>query len=354
MTERDPLWLQGGNYTGTEDRLALAAIFGSRHFVDLAPSTSPLVSAGGGHGVVGEGDMAVAAGAGTAVTVSLGLALVRGTQQGDQGVYITSNDASKSLTISAADATNPRKDLIVTRVKDAEFGISGDTGPLEVVTGTPTSGLTAGNATGRPTPPENALVLAEVLVPAAAASSASYTITDLRTRAYSLGGVGVCTSTNRPAPPYTGQLIFETDTTAVMVYSGGAWVELSRSGAWLTRTPTLTGFGTVSYNTQSYKFEGKKCLARGSITLSAALTGAPTVNLPVAAITRANFISLGVARYQDTGTKLWTGTCHIASGATTIGFVHSGAAGTGNVDATNPFTFGNTDTIEYSIVYETA
>lgn len=227
MTEGDPLWLQAGNYVGDEDRRAFAAMFGSRHYVDLAPSTSPLVSAGGGHGVVGAADMTVTAAAGMTVSVSLGLAIVRGTQQGDQGVYVTSNDAAKSLTISASDATNPRKDLIVTRVKDNQYGIAGDTGPLEVVAGTPTAGLTAGNATGRPTPPENALVLAEVLVPAAAVSSASFTITDLRTRAYALGGVAVCTSTTRPNPATAGMTIHETDTNRRYGYDGAAWQPIS-------------------------------------------------------------------------------------------------------------------------------
>lgn len=223
MTERDVPFLQGGNYTAAEVRRIVSALTGAPDFVDLNPSTSPLVSAGGGHGVVRSTDMAVTAGAGTTVNVAEGLALVRGTQQSDQGVYVTSNDAPKNLTISAADATNPRKDLIVSRVKDAEYGISGDTGPLEVVSGTPTGGLTAGNATGRPTPPENALILAEVFVPAAAASSASYTITDLRTRAYALGATAVCKSTTRPTSIGEGQVIYELDTNREWFYDGAAW-----------------------------------------------------------------------------------------------------------------------------------
>lgn len=243
MTARDPLWLQAGNYTATEDRIALAALLSARHFVDLAPSTSPLVSAGGGHGVFGDG-MAVSAGAGTSVNVALGVAAVRGTQQSDQGVYITSNDASFNVAISAADATNPRKDLIVTRVKDAEFAIAGDTGPIEVVTGTPTGGLTAGNATGRPTPPENALVLAEVYVPAAAASSASYTITDLRTRAYAAGGCAVCTSTTRPTSAPVGQLIYEIDTKRVYAYDGTSWLLIGPDMPHSTEAHVTAAAGT--------------------------------------------------------------------------------------------------------------
>lgn len=35
---------------------------------------------------------------------------------------------------------------------------------------------------------------------------------------------GVCTSTTRPAAPYTGQVIFETDTNKMLVWNTSAWV----------------------------------------------------------------------------------------------------------------------------------
>lgn len=283
MAERDPLWLQAGNYTATEDRIALAAMTGGRHFVDLAPSTSPLVSAGGGHGVVGAADMTVTAGAGTTVNVSLGLAMVRGTQQSDQGVYITSNDAAKNLAISAADATNPRKDLVVTRVKDNEFGIAGDTGPLEIVTGTPTGGLTAGNATGRPTPPENSLVLAEVFVPAGAASSASYTITDLRTRAYALGGVAACSSTTMPNPASEGLVAAVLNKDRLEMHDGAAWqrgpnwAAAGRTGVRLRRVAVQNiGSGAsanLSWDTEDFDSDGFIAVPSTTITIPAGLGG---------------------------------------------------------------------------------
>jgi hypothetical protein len=42
---------------------------------------------------------------------------------------------------------------------------------------------------------------------------------------------GVCTSTNRPANPYDGQVIYETDTDRTLVYNGTGWVFLSTSTA---------------------------------------------------------------------------------------------------------------------------
>jgi hypothetical protein len=40
---------------------------------------------------------------------------------------------------------------------------------------------------------------------------------------------GVCTSTTRPTAPYEGQMIYETDTDLVLVWSGSAWVEIASS-----------------------------------------------------------------------------------------------------------------------------
>ena len=39
----------------------------------------------------------------------------------------------------------------------------------------------------------------------------------------SLSKPGVCTSSTRPATPYEGQMIYETDTDKVLVYNGSAW-----------------------------------------------------------------------------------------------------------------------------------
>ena len=42
----------------------------------------------------------------------------------------------------------------------------------------------------------------------------------------SLSKPGVCTSSTRPATPYEGQQIYETDTDKVLVYNGSAWKQV--------------------------------------------------------------------------------------------------------------------------------
>jgi len=51
---------------------------------------------------------------------------------------------------------------------------------------------------------------------------------------------GVCTSTTRPATPYTGQHIYESDTNLEYVWNGSAWVQnyISAASPALTGTPT--------------------------------------------------------------------------------------------------------------------
>lgn len=63
---------------------------------------------------------------------------------------------------------------------------------------------------------------------------------------------GVCTSSTRPASPYEGQVIYETDTDRTLVWNGTAWVDVStgqagRSGL-VKIVPTGATNGTVEAN----------------------------------------------------------------------------------------------------------
>jgi hypothetical protein len=67
---------------------------------------------------------------------------------------------------------------------------------------------------------------------------------------YGIGSVkpGVCTSTTRPGSPFTGQIIYETDTTLAKVWTGSAWVD-TPPGKANTASPTFTGTVTLPADT---------------------------------------------------------------------------------------------------------
>lgn len=202
MTERTPpLNLQNATtHTAAGDRALIHSIFGGREGV--AGSTDLAVSQNGSPNM--------------SVNIAAGRGVVFGDTASDQQLYHIWNDATVNKTISAADPTNPRRDLIVAEVRDhfMDGGGSNDW-RLRVITGTP-----AGSPAD-PALPNNCLLLARVAVAAAASSITNANITDLRPRAGTVGSCDViCTSTTRPAVPFVGMKIYETDTAKELVYAG--------------------------------------------------------------------------------------------------------------------------------------
>ena len=59
---------------------------------------------------------------------------------------------------------------------------------------------------------------------------------------------GVCTSSTRPAVPFEGQMIYETDTDKVLVYNGSAWYP-NWNLPWGLVALTKTSASNGSYNT---------------------------------------------------------------------------------------------------------
>ena len=62
---------------------------------------------------------------------------------------------------------------------------------------------------------------------------------------YGIGSLkpGVCTSTTRPAAPYVGQTIFETDTKIMKVWLGSYWSNGTAHSSTLNATYLLVGGG---------------------------------------------------------------------------------------------------------------
>lgn len=184
MTVRSvPIFLQAGSHPAEETRLMLGGMLGTAtgSFAGGVASSDPA------HGVVRTGDFAVTQN-GTpnmSVNVAAGGAFIRGTQNANQGAYHVWNDGTVNLSISAADATNGRRDLVIAQVRDAFYSGATNDARITVVTGTPAASPVDPSLASFP----NALVLARITVAAGDTAINTADITDLRTVANQIGKI---------------------------------------------------------------------------------------------------------------------------------------------------------------------
>lgn len=165
MTLITPEFLRAKRYTALRDRLAL------EHGGPVQP------------GVWDAGDFKVTQRGTPSMNVDVagGYALVDANNATNRGLYHVENDAAVVVPFTAAHATLPRLDQVFLVVNDSnDGGDAGDDPQLLVVDGTPTAGATLDNRTGFGTVPENALRLADVLVPAASTTVTTANIRDRR------------------------------------------------------------------------------------------------------------------------------------------------------------------------------
>jgi hypothetical protein len=158
MTLRTPpSWLQNGSHPAENDRLTTQALWATT-------------------GIIKSDSLAVTQNSpvGLSVRVASGWAAVVGTIQANMGTYVGYNDATATLSINAADPTNPRIDLVCLTVNDSYYTGALDNAILQVIAGTPAGSPVA------PTLPANSISLATVAVGAGATSITNANITDTR------------------------------------------------------------------------------------------------------------------------------------------------------------------------------
>ena len=157
-----PSWLQNGSHPAENDRLSTQAIW----------KTS---------GIINATDLAVTQNspAGMSVLVASGWAAIVGTTQSNMGTYMAYNDATTTLTVSTANASNPRIDIVVVTVNDAYYTGSLNNVTFQVIAGTPAASPVA------PSTPANSLLLATIAVGAGVTSIVNANITDNRVKASS-------------------------------------------------------------------------------------------------------------------------------------------------------------------------
>ena len=152
-----PSWLQAGSYPAQYDRLTAQALWATT-------------------GIIGSSSLAVTQNspAGMSVRVASGWAAIVGTTTSNMGVYTIFNDATDTLTITTADPTNPRIDLVCATVRDAFYSGANNDVIFQVIAGTPAGSPVA------PSLPANSISLATIAVGAAVTQINTANITDTR------------------------------------------------------------------------------------------------------------------------------------------------------------------------------
>ena len=177
-------------------------------------------------------------------------------------------------------------------------------------------------------------------------------------------GIIICTSSTRPASPFVGQQIYETDTSKSLIYNGTAWVQTENLGAWTTYTPTLTniavGTGGSAKNEGRYIRLGSLVMFEIQITLGTSggsvSSGAIGATLPPITQQAANHCSFS-ARLRDAGTAIFdTLTDNSTLGRVEVyAVLTSGAYASGATpSSTVPFTWAANDEVVIWGFYEAA
>lgn len=215
MTVLLPIWLQSGSYSAELDRRVISSFGVPAGGGSLSSRSGVLPGVGGELAVTALGTPNMS------VNVASGTALVSGTFSGTQGTYLVTNDGTVNISIGAANASQPRIDIIVFEVLDSSYSGSSNLAQLRVVAGTPASS---------PVPavtPASSIVLAQVRVNANATSITTGNITAVRPWSGARGEALRCTSTTRPTSPYVGMEVYETDQNRGLLWTGTYWMKTS-------------------------------------------------------------------------------------------------------------------------------
>ena len=216
-----PSWLQNGSHPAENDRLTAQAIWKTT-------------------GVINPTDLIVSQSATPAMSVSVaaGWAAIVGTYQSNMGTYLAYNDAATNLTVTTANATLPRIDIVVATVSDSYYTGTTNTVAFQVIAGSPNASPI------QPSTPTNSILLAVIAVGAAVTSIVNANITDSRVRATSpLSYLSINAQTGTTYTPVIGDannFITLTNASAIAVtippnssvaYPIGTQLNFSQNGA---------------------------------------------------------------------------------------------------------------------------
>lgn len=181
MAETKPSYEQALCYTAAEDRAVFADLICVEGVADREGGDLLVTTTGA---------------AGPSVSVAAGGAWIEGNDVANQGMYHVFNDGPDVITLDSADAANPRIDLIVATVRDAQYSGTNNDWVNQRVSGVATAGASLANLSGAAAVPANSIPLAYVLVPAGSGTNAilAANILDARTSFVKCGNAGLLTT----------------------------------------------------------------------------------------------------------------------------------------------------------------
>jgi len=169
--------------------------------------------------------------------------------------------------------------------------------------------------------------------------------------------MAVVTSGTRPSDPYQGQMIYETDTdTYTGRGAGPVWQTVVPLGAWTSYTPSNLNV-TLGNGSQVAVWArvGRTIFVRYNIVFGTTTSFGGTVDLglPVAAAATGRHILSGTS--LQSGVRIWILQGLIGeTDFTHARLVHTESGNNGSVNATNPFTYTTSSTVNICGCYEAA
>jgi hypothetical protein len=179
-----PSWLQQGSHPAENDRLTTQALWKTTGYVNT-------------------GDLQVTQSATPAMTVQVasGYGIIIGTTQTNMGAYVCYNDGITTLTVTTANPTLPRIDLVCMTVNDAYYTGSTNNVTFQVIAGVANASPVA------PALPANSMSLATIAIAANATSIVNANITDTRVQTTASIGINSSSSYTVAGLTSTGNII---------------------------------------------------------------------------------------------------------------------------------------------------
>lgn len=190
------------------------------------------------------------------VTVDTGAVFIGGSNSW-QGMYFGVTDSAVTLTVSAADATQYRRDLVIAQVLDTAYGDASSQWQLAVVQGA----NSASSPAPLPTQPNTSELLGIINVDPGITNLSGKVTSGRRTVGFANAYRFNSTQTGQwgARASYTpGALLYDQDTSTQTLYVGdnnSVPRFVAKAGPWTAYTPSTTGFGATTFSTRTGKYQ---------------------------------------------------------------------------------------------------